>query len=163
MSGRRRRVGARPPWALVPLAAVTLAFLVVPFLALLQRAPWSSLGDRLTDPVVTEALRLSLVSAFAATGLSLLGGVPLAWMLARTDFPGRSLAWQATHRPSGDTRGRAVQSPTSPRSVTAISVSCPAPSASGPAPGSASVPWPGLTATVARRVSAQCSHSGRGR
>lgn len=91
MTDRRRRGGSRPPWALVPLAAVTLVFLVVPFVALLQRAPWSSLGDRLTDPVVTEALRLSLVSAFAATGLSLVGGVPLAWMLARTDFPGRSL------------------------------------------------------------------------
>jgi molybdate transport system permease protein len=91
MTGRRG-TGARPPWALVPLAAVTLAFLVVPFAALLQRAPWSSLADLLTEPVVTEALRLSLVSAFAATALSLLGGIPLAWMLARTDFPGRSLA-----------------------------------------------------------------------
>ena len=82
---------SRPPWALVPLAALTLAFLVVPFVALLQRAPWSSLGELLTEPVVTDALRLSVVSACAATALSLVGGVPLAWMLARTDLPGRSL------------------------------------------------------------------------
>jgi molybdate transport system permease protein len=75
----------------VPLAGLALAFLVVPLAALLQRAPWSSLADLLSEPVVTEALRLSLVSAFAATGLSLIGGVPLAWMLARTEFPGRSL------------------------------------------------------------------------
>ena len=88
---RPRTPGSRPPWALVPLAALTLAFVLVPFVALLQRAPWSSLADLLREPVVTEALRLSLVSAFAATGLSLLGGIPLAWMLARTDFPGRSL------------------------------------------------------------------------
>ena len=88
--GRRRAGRSRPPWALVPLAGLALAFLLVPFLALLQRAPWSSLGDWLTDPIVTEALRLSLIGAFAATGLSLLGGVPLAWMLARTEFPGRS-------------------------------------------------------------------------
>jgi molybdate transport system permease protein len=92
----RRRGGAttqrgRPPWALVPLAALTLAFLVVPFAALLQRAPWSSLTDLVTEPLVTEALRLSLISAFAATALSLVGGIPLAWMLARTRFPGRSL------------------------------------------------------------------------
>jgi molybdate transport system permease protein len=88
-----RRAGAsgRPPWALVPPAALTLGFLVLPFVALLQRAPWSSLGELLGAPLVTEALRLSLVSALAATGLSLVGGVPLAWMLARTDFPGRSL------------------------------------------------------------------------
>jgi molybdate transport system permease protein len=87
----RPRGRARPPWALVPLAGLALAFLVIPFAALLQRVPWSTLADHLSQPVVTEALRLSLVSAFAATGLSLIGGVPLAWMLARTHFPGRSL------------------------------------------------------------------------
>ena len=93
MTGRRgaRAQRGRPPWALVPLAALTLAFLLVPFAALLQRAPWSGLIDLLREPVVTEALRLSLVSACLATILSLIGGVPLAWMLARTDFPGRSL------------------------------------------------------------------------
>ena len=88
---RRRGARARPPWALVPLAALALAFVVVPLAALLQRAPWSSLADLLAEPVVTDALRLSLVSAFAATALSLVCGIPLAWMLARTDFPGRSL------------------------------------------------------------------------
>ena len=91
MTSRGRRGRTRPPGALVPLAGLALAFLLLPFAALLQRAPWSSLADHLSDPIVTQALRLSLVSAFAATGLSLLGGVPLAWMLARTDFPGRSL------------------------------------------------------------------------
>lgn len=75
----------------MPLAAVALAFLLLPFLALLQRAPWSSLADLVSEPVVSEALRLSLVSASAATGISLLCGVPLAWMLARTEFRGRSL------------------------------------------------------------------------
>ena len=89
MSRRRRATGDRPPWALVPLAAVAVAFVVVPFVALIERVPWSALPDLLRDPVVTDALRLSLVSAFSATGLSLLFGVPLAWMLARTDVPGR--------------------------------------------------------------------------
>ena len=91
MTGRRRRGHDRAPYALVPLAAVAVAFVVVPFAALLQRAPWTSLVDLLDDPVVTDALRLSLTGAFAATALSLLFGVPLAWMLARTEFPGRSL------------------------------------------------------------------------
>ena len=91
MTGRRRRGHDRAPHALVPLAAVAVAFVVVPFAALLQRAPWTSLVDLLDDPVVTDALRLSLTGAFAATALSLLFGVPLAWMLARTEFPGRSL------------------------------------------------------------------------
>lgn len=89
--GRRTAAGSRPPWALLPLAGLALAFLLVPLGALLQRVPWTSLADHLSEPVVTEALRLSLVSACAATALSLVGGVPLAWVLARTDFPGRSL------------------------------------------------------------------------
>lgn len=91
MTGRRRAGHDRAPYALVPLAAVAVAFVVVPFVALLQRAPWTSLVDLLDDPVVTDALRLSLTGAFAATALSLLFGVPLAWMLARTEFSGRSL------------------------------------------------------------------------
>jgi molybdate transport system permease protein len=64
---------------------------VVPFVALLQRTPWSDLGELVGRSVVTDALRLSLTTAVAATGLSLLFGVPLAWILARSDFPGRSL------------------------------------------------------------------------
>lgn len=89
----RRRVGeGRPPWALVPFALVGVAFVTIPFAALLQRTPWRDLGDLIGRPVVADALRLSLTSAFAATGLSLLVGIPLAWMLARTRFPGRSAA-----------------------------------------------------------------------
>jgi molybdate transport system permease protein len=76
---------------LVPLAAVALVFVLIPFVALLQRAPWTGLGSLLADPVVRDALRLSLTSAFAATALSLVFGIPLAWVLARVDFPGRSL------------------------------------------------------------------------
>lgn len=91
MTVRRRSARTRPPAALLPLALIALTFLVLPFAALLQRAPWSSMGDLLGEPLVTDALRLSVVSALAATGLSLLGGVPLAWVLARTEFPGRAV------------------------------------------------------------------------
>lgn len=88
-----RRVGqGRTPWLIVPLAAVAVVYVAVPFAALLQRAPWTDLGDLLGRPLVTDALRLSLTTAFAATGVSLLVGIPLAWVLARTRFPGRSAA-----------------------------------------------------------------------
>jgi molybdate transport system permease protein len=75
----------------VPLAALGVAFVVLPFVALLQRAPWSDLGDLLGEPVVTDALRLSLTTALAATAACLVLGVPLAWVLAKATFPGRSL------------------------------------------------------------------------
>lgn len=85
------RAGRRQvPWLVVPLAAAGVAYIGVPFVALAQRAPWSDLGHLLRQPVVTDALRLSIVSAVAATAISLLVGVPLAWVLARLRFPGRS-------------------------------------------------------------------------
>jgi molybdate transport system permease protein len=90
--GARRAKQHRTPWLIVPLAAVAAAYVAVPFAALLQRAPWTDLGDLVGRPVVTDALRLSLTAALAATGISLLIGIPLAWVLARTRFPGRSAA-----------------------------------------------------------------------
>ena len=84
----RRRVG-RTPAVLVLPAVVALAFLVLPLAGLLIRAPWATLPQRLTDPQVLTALRLSLQTASLATALCLVLGVPLAWLLARVDFPGR--------------------------------------------------------------------------
>ncbi|MGH9118973.1 MAG: ABC transporter permease [Acidimicrobiales bacterium] len=81
----------RPPLALVPFAVVGVAFIVVPFLALLQRTPWSDLMSLLGSDQVSDALRLSLFTSLCATGIALVLGVPLAWVLARVEFPGRSL------------------------------------------------------------------------
>lgn len=78
----------RPPWFLLLPALAGLAFLVLPLAGLLARAPWSTLGTRLGEGQVLEALRLSLLSATLATGVCLLLGVPLAWVLARASFPG---------------------------------------------------------------------------
>jgi molybdate transport system permease protein len=75
----------------VPLAIVAIGFIAVPFLALLRRTPWSDLLSLLSSDQVSDALRLSLVTSVAATAIALVLGVPLAWMLARVHFPGRSL------------------------------------------------------------------------
>ncbi|MGW5263427.1 ABC transporter permease [Microbispora sp. NPDC004025] len=85
----RREVSARLPWMLVLPAVAGLAFLVLPLAGLLIRAPWPTLLQRLTEPQVLEALRLSLVCATVATVVCVLLGVPLAWLLARVEFPGR--------------------------------------------------------------------------
>jgi molybdate transport system permease protein len=81
----------RPPWFLLLPALAGLAFLVLPLAGLLARAPWSTLGTRLGQGQVLEALRLSLVTATISTGVCLLLGVPLAWVLARASFPGLRL------------------------------------------------------------------------
>jgi molybdate transport system permease protein len=88
----RRAVGRRPPLIALALAAIALAFFALPLAGLLQRAPWSELGDQLSDPAVREALRLSLVCSLGATALAIVFGVPLAWVLARVEFPGRRVA-----------------------------------------------------------------------
>jgi molybdate transport system permease protein len=62
---------------------------VLPLIGLLVRAPWSTLPKRLADPSILAALRLSLETATLATVVSVVLGVPLAWVLARTDLPGR--------------------------------------------------------------------------
>jgi molybdate transport system permease protein len=75
---------------LVP-ALVAFAFLVLPVAGLLIRAPWSTMGTRLSRPEILDALRLSMECATLATGFCLILGVPLAWVLARVAFPGRRL------------------------------------------------------------------------
>src|SRR6266496_313651 len=86
---RTRRASA--PWPLAGPAVLAVAFLLLPLAGLLVRAPWRSLPALLGDPLVREALRLSLLSASLATALAVLVGVPLAWVLARTRLPGRPL------------------------------------------------------------------------
>jgi molybdate transport system permease protein len=81
----------RPPAVVVALAAAAVAFFALPIVGLLQRAPWSDVWDELTAAETLDALKLSMVCALGAAALSLLFGVPLAWVLARADFPGRRL------------------------------------------------------------------------
>ena len=81
MSGRTRR----PPAALLVPAAIGVALVVLPIIGLLQRAPWSSLVDRLTDDTVLDALRVSLLVSVAAAVIATALGLPLAWLLARHD------------------------------------------------------------------------------
>ena len=89
-SPRRRRTQRAPVALLVP-AALGLGFLVLPLVGLLVRAPWIGLPRRLSDPAILVALRLSLQTATLATLLCLALGVPLAWLLARVEVPGRRL------------------------------------------------------------------------
>jgi molybdate transport system permease protein len=93
---RDRRVagGALPrsaPWPLLVPAMVAVAFLGLPLVGLIIRAPWGDMWSILRSSSASEALRLSLWTSTVATGISLLIGVPLAWVLARTALPGLRL------------------------------------------------------------------------
>ncbi len=79
-------------WVLVGLAVVGLALLTLPTLAMVLRA--FEARDVLNDPksrnVLREALVLSLWTSVLSLVLVVVIGTPIAWVLARVSFPGRS-------------------------------------------------------------------------
>ena len=92
MIRRRRRSTTRsgvPAWV-VALAAIAVLFFALPVVGLVWRAPWSHAWAYLTEDSALTALRLSMVCSLWATLLSIVFGVPLAWLLARVQFVGRS-------------------------------------------------------------------------
>jgi len=107
VTARRRRrsaaarstAGARAPLVFVVPAVIAVGFLAIPLLGLLERTPWRELPSELTKPHVLTALRLSLVCSLGAVAISVLVGVPLAWVLARVEFPGRNLVRALTTLP----------------------------------------------------------------
>ena len=74
-------------------AAVTLllAFLALPLLSLLLRIAPGQVLARLGEPVVLEALRLSLLTSVIATVIVIVLGIPTAYLLATRQFPGKRL------------------------------------------------------------------------
>jgi molybdate transport system permease protein len=88
---RPRRRGSLAPVLWVP-AAVALALLVLPLVALVARAPWAQLPELLGRSEVLQALGLSLGTAALSTFIALALGVPLALVLAR------SAEWSAVPR-----------------------------------------------------------------
>jgi molybdate transport system permease protein len=79
-----------PALAFFAAAAVALAFLVLPLAALLTHAPPGHLIAQLSNPVVTDALIVSLETSAIAQAAVLLFGTPLAYLLARR-FRGRGV------------------------------------------------------------------------
>lgn len=60
-------------------------------MALVLRVPSSSVLAGLRDPLVLQALRLSLVTSLLATGCVILLGLPVAYLLATRSFPGKAV------------------------------------------------------------------------
>lgn len=90
-TAEQRRRQAPAPGLVVVLAIVALAFLGLPLVGLLLAAPWGQMIELLTTPSALEALRLSLLTSVLAAGIAVLLGLPLAWLLARREFPGRNV------------------------------------------------------------------------
>ncbi|HSL26978.1 MAG TPA: ABC transporter permease [Acidimicrobiia bacterium] len=85
------RLRRRPPLPLLVAAVFGVGVFLVPLVGLLSRTPWTRLGGLLESAMAREAMMLSLLTSLAATVISVILGVPLAWLLARVEFAGRSV------------------------------------------------------------------------
>lgn len=89
MTSRQGRQGsALPAWVYAP-AAVAVLFVVLPFVAIALRVPWSELSTLVSSPSALDALALSLRTSLCSTALCVVLGAPLALVLARAPFPGQ--------------------------------------------------------------------------
>src|SRR6266851_5306494 len=71
------------------LAGSFFLFLGIPLVALLIREPPALLWNSIKQPEVLQALQLSLVTTFVSIFLTVLFGLPVAYVLVRTRIPGR--------------------------------------------------------------------------
>jgi molybdate transport system permease protein len=87
----RRRPSVGTP-LLVLAAALMVLLIALPILAIFVRAlPSGLVAEAIGRPVVLEALRLSGLTTFLTLTLALILGTPIAYILARREFPGRTL------------------------------------------------------------------------
>ncbi len=73
------------------IVTLFLPFLAVPMLALLFHTSPLIVWNILLQPDVLQALQLSLITTTVSTLLTMLTGLPVAYVLARIPFPGRQL------------------------------------------------------------------------
>jgi molybdate transport system permease protein len=92
-----KRTSVSRPWARWParllvgvLAGSFFLFLGMPLAALIIREPPAMLWQAIQQPEAIEALQLSIVTTCISTLLSVVFGLPVAYILARLRFRGRA-------------------------------------------------------------------------
>lgn len=90
MTTRRRGSQALLSVAAALMASLLLLFLAAPILRLVGEGGAAGLARLGADAELRRSLLLTGFAATAATALGVLGGTPLAWALARREFPGRA-------------------------------------------------------------------------
>ena len=92
-----KRISVSRPWARWParllvgvLAGSFFLFLGIPLAALIIREPPAMLWQAIQQPEAIQALQLSIVTTCISTLLSVVFGLPVAYILARLRFRGRA-------------------------------------------------------------------------
>ncbi len=74
------------------LLTLAMAFIALPVIALFFRSPLDTILETLHDPVVIDALRLSLMTSTITTFTVVIMGTPIAYVSARFNYWGKELA-----------------------------------------------------------------------
>jgi molybdate transport system permease protein len=74
------------------LAAIAMAFLLLPVMAIFLRVPLGEIWAQLGSDVAVDALLVSLRTSAIASALILVVGTPVAHLIATHRFPGRRIA-----------------------------------------------------------------------
>lgn len=73
------------------LGGLMILFILLPMAVTLLGSSPGQTANALLDPEVSQSIGRTLLAAALATAAGLLGGLPLAYLLARTRFPGKQL------------------------------------------------------------------------
>ena len=74
-------------WILLILSSLVLLFILAPLAGMFLHTGGSELLETVNDQEVRASIWLTIWVAFAATFIFAIGAVPLAWLLARKEFP----------------------------------------------------------------------------
>jgi molybdate transport system permease protein len=90
MTGRTTRISI-PALLVVLFFALAVLYIALPVLSLFIRVDPGSLPALFHDPVVRDALWLSLLTTMITTALVVLIGTPIAYVTARYRYPGKEI------------------------------------------------------------------------
>lgn len=81
----------RLPAGFALAASLLILFIVLPVLVTVFSVSLHSLLETMTDPDVARSISLTFLAGGIATGMGALLGLPLAYIMARISFPGKSV------------------------------------------------------------------------
>lgn len=75
----------------IAMSGLILLFIVAPLAGLFIKTSGTQYADTVTDPEVLRSIRLTIFSSFAGVMIFGVAAIPLAYLLARRNFPGKGL------------------------------------------------------------------------
>jgi len=81
----------RLPAGFALAASLLILFIILPVLVTVFSVSLHTLLETMTDPDVARSISLTFLAGGVATGIGVLLGLPLAYIMARISFPGKSI------------------------------------------------------------------------